>query len=72
VIEEKEIIGTVSHFADREFKWAVQYLVDGRVNVDPVITSRVYIADAVGEGFDKLLADRSQIKILVTPHQEWV
>jgi (R,R)-butanediol dehydrogenase/meso-butanediol dehydrogenase/diacetyl reductase len=72
VIEEKELIGTVSHFADREFKWAVQYLADGRVNVDPLITSRVYIVDAVGDGFDRLLADRSQIKILVTPHQGWV
>jgi (R,R)-butanediol dehydrogenase/meso-butanediol dehydrogenase/diacetyl reductase len=72
VIEEKEIIGTVSHFSDREFKWAVQYLADGRVNVEPLITSRVYIADAVGAGFDRLIADRDQIKILVTPHQEWV
>jgi (R,R)-butanediol dehydrogenase/meso-butanediol dehydrogenase/diacetyl reductase len=72
VLDEKEIIGTVAHSYDREYKWAVQYLVDGRVNVEPMITSRVYIADAVGEGFDKLLADRSQIKILVTPHQEWV
>jgi threonine dehydrogenase-like Zn-dependent dehydrogenase len=72
VIDEKEIIGTVSHSFDREFKWAVQYLIDGRVNVAPVITSRVYIADAVGEGFDRLLTDRSQIKILVTPHKDWV
>jgi (R,R)-butanediol dehydrogenase/meso-butanediol dehydrogenase/diacetyl reductase len=72
VLDEKEIIGTVAHSFDREFKWAVQYLMDGRVNVEPMITSRVYIADAVGEGFDKLLADRSQIKILVTPHNEWV
>jgi (R,R)-butanediol dehydrogenase/meso-butanediol dehydrogenase/diacetyl reductase len=72
VLDEKEIIGTVAHSFDREFKWAVQYLMDGRVNVEPMITSRVYIADAVGEGFDKPLADRSQIKILVTPHNEWV
>jgi (R,R)-butanediol dehydrogenase/meso-butanediol dehydrogenase/diacetyl reductase len=71
VIDEKEIIGTVSHSFDREFKWAVQYLIDGRVNVAPVITSRVYITDAVGEGFDRLLTDRSQIKILVTPHMNW-
>lgn len=72
VLDEKEIIGTVSHSFDREFKWAVQYLADGRVKVEPMITSRVYIKDAVGEGFDRLMADRSQIKILVTPHQGWV
>jgi (R,R)-butanediol dehydrogenase/meso-butanediol dehydrogenase/diacetyl reductase len=72
VIDEKEIIGTVSHAFDREFKWAVQYLADGRVNVEPMITSRVYIEDAVGDGFARLMADRNQIKILVTPRQEWV
>jgi (R,R)-butanediol dehydrogenase/meso-butanediol dehydrogenase/diacetyl reductase len=72
VLDEKEIIGTVAHSFDREFRWAVQYLVDGRVNVEPMITSRVYIENAVGEGFDRLIADRNQIKILVTPYQEWV
>lgn len=72
VIDEKEIVGTVSHAFDREFKWAVQYLADGRVNVEPMITSRIYIEDAVGDGFDRLMADRNQIKILVTPHREWV
>jgi (R,R)-butanediol dehydrogenase/meso-butanediol dehydrogenase/diacetyl reductase len=72
VLDEKEIIGTVAHSFDREFRWAVQYLIDGRVNVEPMITSRVYIENAVGEGFDRLMADRNQIKILVTPHKEWV
>jgi (R,R)-butanediol dehydrogenase/meso-butanediol dehydrogenase/diacetyl reductase len=72
VLDEKEIIGTVAHSFDREFKWAVQYLVDGRVNVEPMITSRIYIEDAVGDGFDRIMADRNQIKILVTPHAEWV
>jgi (R,R)-butanediol dehydrogenase/meso-butanediol dehydrogenase/diacetyl reductase len=72
VIEEKEIIGTVSHSADQEFRWAVQYLADGRANVAPLITSRVRLADAVGAGFDRLLADRDQIKVLVTPHDDWV
>jgi (R,R)-butanediol dehydrogenase/meso-butanediol dehydrogenase/diacetyl reductase len=37
VLDEKEIIGTVSHSADREFRWAVQYLADGRVDVRPGI-----------------------------------
>jgi (R,R)-butanediol dehydrogenase/meso-butanediol dehydrogenase/diacetyl reductase len=72
VLDEKEIIGTVAHSFDREFKWAVQYLVDGRVNVAPMITSRIYIEDAVGDGFDRIMADRNQIKILVTPHADWV
>jgi (R,R)-butanediol dehydrogenase/meso-butanediol dehydrogenase/diacetyl reductase len=69
VIEEKEIMGTVSHAFDREYKWAVGYLLDGRVNVEPVITDRIYIEDAVALGFDRLLKDRNQIKILVTPQK---
>lgn len=70
VIEEKELIGTVSHSYDREFLWAVQFLLDGRVNVEPIITDRIFIEDAVEMGFDRLLKDRNQIKILVTPQKE--
>jgi len=69
---EKEIIGTVAHQANREFKWAVQYLADGRVDPEPMITSRVYIEDAVGEGFEKVMKDRNQIKILVTPDKKYL
>ena len=72
LLKEKQIIGTCGHATDREFAWAVQYLVDGRVNVEPLITGRIYLADAVGEGFQRLLKDRSQIKILVTPHRDWI
>ena len=69
---EKEIIGTVAHQQDREFKWAVQYLADGRVNPEPMITSRVYIEDAVVDGFEKAITDRNQIKILVTPDKKYL
>lgn len=69
---EKEIIGTVAHQQDREFKWAVQYLADGHVNPEPMITSRVYIEDAVEDGFEKAIKDRSQIKILVTPDKKYL
>jgi (R,R)-butanediol dehydrogenase / meso-butanediol dehydrogenase / diacetyl reductase len=72
VLNEKEIIGTCAHWTTKEIAWGLQYMTDGRANLDPIITSRIYIADAVGEGFDKLLADRSQIKVLVTPHKDWV
>ncbi len=72
MLNEKEIIGTCAHQANKEFSWAVQYLSDRRIDVKPIITSRIYIADAVEKGFNRLLTDRSQIKILVTPHQDWV
>lgn len=70
VIDEKEVIGTVSHAFNREFKWAVQFLLDGRVDVSPIITDRIYIKDTVEQGFKRLIRDRNQIKILVTPNQE--
>jgi (R,R)-butanediol dehydrogenase/meso-butanediol dehydrogenase/diacetyl reductase len=70
VIDEKEVIGTVAHSYDREFPWAVQFLLDGRVNVDPIITDRIYIENAVEKGFNRLLEDRNQIKILITPRKE--
>jgi (R,R)-butanediol dehydrogenase/meso-butanediol dehydrogenase/diacetyl reductase len=72
VLRQKEIIGTISHSAGREFSWALQYLSDGRVDVEPIITDRVYLGEAVEKGFARLRDDRSQIKILVTPHREWV
>lgn len=69
---EKEIIGSVAHQHDREFKWAVQYLSDGRVNPEPIITSRIYIETAIVEGFEKSAKDRNQIKILVTPDKKYL
>jgi (R,R)-butanediol dehydrogenase / meso-butanediol dehydrogenase / diacetyl reductase len=69
---EKEIIGSVAHQHDREFTWAVQYLADGRVNPEPMITHRVYIDDAIKDGFDKAVVDRNQIKILVTPDRKYL
>lgn len=72
MLNEKELIGTCAHQANREISWAVQLMSDRRIDVRPIITDRIYIADAVEEGFRRLLTDRSQIKILVTPHREWV
>lgn len=70
VIDEKEIIGTVAHSTDEEYSWAVQFILDGRIDPSPMITSRIALEDAVSEGFDKLINDRNQIKILVTPREE--
>jgi (R,R)-butanediol dehydrogenase / meso-butanediol dehydrogenase / diacetyl reductase len=72
LMNEKEIIGTCGHQHDREFTWAVKYMIDGRVCLDPVITSRIHLSDAIDLGFEKLIQDRSQIKVLITPHQDWI
>jgi (R,R)-butanediol dehydrogenase/meso-butanediol dehydrogenase/diacetyl reductase len=68
--EEKEVIGTVAHSHLEEYKWAVQYIIDGRFDPTPLITSKVYIENAVKDGFDKAVEDRSEIKIVVTPKKE--
>ena len=72
MLHEKEIIGSVAHSVDEEFKWALQYLADGRIDLSPMVTSRIHLKDALELGIKKLQSDRSQIKILVTPHEEYV
>jgi (R,R)-butanediol dehydrogenase / meso-butanediol dehydrogenase / diacetyl reductase len=72
VINEKELIGTVAHSTNREFAWALQFLKDGRIDVNPMVTSRIYIANAVEQGFNRLIQDRNQIKVLVTPKKELI
>jgi len=72
VLNEKEIIGSAGHTHEEEFLWAVQYIADGRINVEPMITSRIYLEDALEKGFKKLQQNRNEIKILVTPHRDLV
>jgi len=70
MLGEKEIVGSVGHRTEQEFKWALQLLADGRVNVEPIITDRIPLEDAVEEGFKRLRRDRDHIKILVTPRRD--
>ncbi|MCC7358545.1 MAG: alcohol dehydrogenase catalytic domain-containing protein [Anaerolineales bacterium] len=68
LLNEKEIVGSVAHAYDREFAWAVNYLSTGQVNLAPMITGRVPLAEAVDRGFQALLRRREdEVKILVTP-----
>jgi (R,R)-butanediol dehydrogenase/meso-butanediol dehydrogenase/diacetyl reductase len=72
MLGEKEIIGSVAHTHLEEFKWAVQYIADGRFNPEPIITDRVYIENAVEDGFNRIIKDRNQIKIIVSPQKELI
>jgi (R,R)-butanediol dehydrogenase/meso-butanediol dehydrogenase/diacetyl reductase len=72
LLGEKEIIGSVGHSTDREFQWALQLLADGRVDLEPMITGRIALQESLEQGFERLKTDRDQIKILVTPHDDWV
>jgi (R,R)-butanediol dehydrogenase/meso-butanediol dehydrogenase/diacetyl reductase len=71
MLGEKEIIGSVAHIYDEDFKWAVRYLMDGRVKGEKLITKYLHLDDALEKGFRELLTNRDEIKILVTPHDEW-
>jgi (R,R)-butanediol dehydrogenase / meso-butanediol dehydrogenase / diacetyl reductase len=68
ILGEKEIIGSVAHSREEEFAWAVKYLTDGRIDLSPMITGRTDLSRAVEDGFRRLMRDRGQIKILVSPH----
>lgn len=72
MLEEKEVIGSVAHTHYEEYKWAVQYIADGRFNPEPIITDKIYIGNAVNDGFIRSIEDRSQIKILVTPLKDLI
>jgi threonine dehydrogenase-like Zn-dependent dehydrogenase len=71
MLSEKEIIGSVGHVYDEDFKWAVQYLMDGRVKGAQYITKYLHLDDALDQGFNELCTNRDEIKILVTPHDDW-
>ena len=67
MLGEKEVIGSCGHSHLEEFKWAVQYITDGRFDPALLITGKVYIEDALEQGVHRAIEDRSQLKILVTP-----
>jgi (R,R)-butanediol dehydrogenase / meso-butanediol dehydrogenase / diacetyl reductase len=47
------------------FKEAVNILIDRETNIDPIITKKTILSEIVNEGFETLLSDQSQAKILV-------
>jgi (R,R)-butanediol dehydrogenase/meso-butanediol dehydrogenase/diacetyl reductase len=68
---EQEIVGSVSHTYDEDFRTAVSYLADGRIDGNRFITRYLHLDDAIEQGFEVLMAGKDDIKILVTPHDEW-
>jgi (R,R)-butanediol dehydrogenase/meso-butanediol dehydrogenase/diacetyl reductase len=72
LLNEKEIIGSVGHTFEEEYPWSIQYMADGRIDLSPIITGKVYIEEALEKGLHKLQEDRNEIKILVTPHKDWI
>ena len=70
-IKEKEIVASVSHIYDEDFRTALSYLMDGRIDGSRFITRYVHLDDGIEQGFEALLRSKDDIKILVTPHDGW-
>ena len=66
VFFEKEIIGSLGY--NDEFATVLSYLVDGRLQANPMITGKIPLDDLVDGGFKELIKNKDKnIKILVSP-----
>ena len=64
---EKEIVGS-SAYVD-EFPEAIDLLAGGRVRIDPLVTARVSLGEALPRGLEALLRrEEKHVKILVAPN----
>jgi (R,R)-butanediol dehydrogenase/meso-butanediol dehydrogenase/diacetyl reductase len=55
-----------------EFPMVAQLISEGRINVDDTITKKIFLDDIAKEGFEALENDKSQLKILITAHKEYL
>jgi (R,R)-butanediol dehydrogenase/meso-butanediol dehydrogenase/diacetyl reductase len=53
-----------------EFTIVPELIAKGTLDVKGVITKKIFLDDIVKEGFETMIADKSQLKILVTPKRE--
>jgi len=64
VVGEKSIIGSVSHSAD-DFCRGISLIASNRVDVRPMITSKVGLEEVIERGFEELVKNRDRhVKIL--------
>jgi len=65
VIKERTMRGTIAY---RHVYPAVMALMQrGFFRAEDLVTDRIGLDDVVAQGFDRLLADKAQIKIMVRP-----
>ena len=66
----KEITVLTSQCSNGEFPMVAELLASGAVQAADVITKKIYLDDLVEEGFEALIKDNNQLKVLVTPKRE--
>jgi (R,R)-butanediol dehydrogenase/meso-butanediol dehydrogenase/diacetyl reductase len=68
ILDEKEIVGSLSHVYDEDFATALALLGSGGVRAEPVISDRVPLERAVEDGIRALEREpEKHLKIVVTP-----
>lgn len=65
VVSEKKINSSLGY--NNIFAQAIDLLSKGSLNVEPVITSVISLENIVEDGFEKLISDKNECKILVRP-----
>ncbi|WP_366249716.1 2,3-butanediol dehydrogenase [Terribacillus aidingensis] len=65
VVSEKKINSSLGY--NNIFSQAIDLLAKGSLNVKPVITSIIELDNIVADGFEKLINDKNECKILVKP-----
>lgn len=69
LLGEKTVLASLSHVYDVDFTTAVHLIDRGQVELEPLITDRITLADVVEGGFEALIADpAAHLKIMVTPN----
>ena len=67
VIKEKTVKGIIAY---RDiFPAVLQLMEQGYFPKDKLVTKRIKLQDIVSEGFEALVKEKSQVKILVSPNQ---
>lgn len=69
VLREVELIGSLSHIYDEDFRIAIDLIADSRVEVEPLITHRIGLDRVVEDGFGALTGPQrdTTLKVLVDP-----
>lgn len=68
VATEKAVVGALAYAG--EFATVIDYINDGRFDVDSLVTGKIPLSDIVEKGFEELVNRKEQnIKIIVNPSQ---
>jgi (R,R)-butanediol dehydrogenase/meso-butanediol dehydrogenase/diacetyl reductase len=69
VAPEIELIGSLAHVYDEDFRAALRLLGDGRVQAERIISHRIPLEETVTGGLERLESSRDEVlKIVVAPN----